>query len=274
MNQQFRAGEAVWVELSTADPGKAEAFYTSLFGWTVRHEQLGNTTYRMCSLHGRDVAGISDGSALHGGRPRGWITYFAVNDVEQSARQAVTLGGALITPPRYLPAAGTGAAVIDPLGATFGLYQGESRAGVQMLNAAGALSWNELNTGDPVRSVAYYQSLFGYRIEQRDDSPTAQPYTLLLLGDVPVAGVLKLDSEWPNVIPSKWITYFSVSSLDTALAQVSALGGMPTVGPFDSPHGRLQLIKDPSGHTLCLVQLNGVLRPDHDLLHPAVDDDD
>ena len=107
--------------------------------------------------------------------------------VEQSARQAVTLGGALITPPRYLPAAGTGAAVIDPLGATFGLYQGESRAGVQMLNAAGALSWNELNTGDPVRSVAYYQSLFGYRIEQRDDSPTAQPYTLLLLGDVPVA---------------------------------------------------------------------------------------
>ena len=263
MSHRFQAGEAVWVELCTPDPEKAEAFYAGLLGWTVRHEQLGSATYRMCSVGGRDVAGISDAAALHGGRPHGWITYFAVDDVRRSARQAVDLGGELVTGPRYLPAAGTGAAVVDPFGAVFGLYQGESRAGVQALNSAGALCWNELDTGEPEKSVAYYRSLFGYSTQQRDDSPTARPYTVLSLGDVPVAGVLQLDNEWPNQLPAKWITYFSVAALDAALARLSALGGTATVGPVDSPHGRLHLVKDPGGHTLCLIELEGGLRPDH-----------
>lgn len=256
----FQAGEAVWVELCTPDPQGAERFYTELLGWTVRHEKLGPTTYRMCSLGGRDVAGISDATALHGGRPRGWITYFAVDDIEGSARQAVELGGELVTPPRYLPAAGTGAAVIDPFGAVFGLYQGESRAGVQVLNAVGALCWNELDTGEPARSVDFYRALFGFSVLSRGDSPTAAAYTLLMLGETPVAGVLELDNEWPNLIPSKWITYFSVGSLSSAVERAVALGGMATVGPVDSPYGRLQLVKDAGGHTLCLIQLEGGLR--------------
>ncbi|MBO4205712.1 VOC family protein [Micromonospora echinofusca] len=261
MSRPFRPGEAVWVELCTPDPGRAETFYRSLLGWTVRAERLGATTYRMCSVDGRDVAGISDATALHGGRPRGWLTYFAVDDVARSAQQAVALGGELVTPPRYLPAAGTGAAVVDPFGAAFGLYQGESRAGVQALNSVGALCWNELDTGEPDRSVAYYRSLFGYTVRQRTDTPTGRPYTLLMLGDVPVAGVLELDNAWPNLIPSKWITYFAVASLDDALGRVRDLGGTPTVGPVASPHGRLHLVKDPGGHTLCLIQLQDGLRP-------------
>ncbi|WDZ83685.1 VOC family protein [Micromonospora cathayae] len=269
MSRRFRPGEAVWVELCTPDPEQAVTFYSALLGWTVRPERLGTTTYRMCSVDGHDVAGISDATALHGGRPRGWIAYFAVDDIARSAQQAVALGGELVTPPRYLPAAGTGAAVIDPFGAAFGLYQGESRAGVQTLNSVGALCWNELDTGEPARSVAYYQALFGYTTEQRGDSPTARPYTLLMLDDVPVAGVLELDNEWPNLIPSKWITYFAVASLDDALARVTALGGTPTVGPVDSPHGPLHLVKDPGGHTLCLIQLEAGLR-EHPSSHPAV----
>ncbi|GGM27906.1 VOC family protein [Micromonospora yangpuensis] len=270
MSRPFSPGEAVWVELCTTDPQRAEDFYAALLGWTVRAERLGATTYRMCSVDGRDVAGISDATGLHGGRPRGWLTYFAVADIETSARQAVALGGELVTPPRYLPAAGTGATVVDPFGAAFGLYQGESRAGVQALNSVGALCWNELDTGEPARSVAYYRSLFGYTTRQHGDSPTARPYTLLMLADTPVAGVLALDNEWPNLIPARWITYFAVASLDDALRQVRALGGTPTVGPVDSPHGRLHLVKDPGGHTLCLIQLEGGLRPKHPSRPPAV----
>ena len=79
MNGPFRPGEAVWVELSSADPEAAEVFYSELLGWEVRHERLGDSVYRMCSRDGHDVAGISDAHALHGGRPLGWITYFAVD---------------------------------------------------------------------------------------------------------------------------------------------------------------------------------------------------
>ncbi|MEV5446932.1 VOC family protein [Streptomyces sp. NPDC052644] len=270
MRPRFQPGEAVWVELCTPDPAQAETFYAALLGWTVRAERLGGTTYRMCSIDGRDVAGISDAAALHGDRPRGWLTYFAVDDIAASARLAVALGGELVAAARYLAAAGTGAAGVDPFGAAFGLYQGESRVGVQAVNSVGALCWNELDTGEPAEAVAYYRTLFGYTTQQRDDSPTARPYTVLMLADVPVAGVLELDNAWPNPIPSTWVTYFAVASLDDALARVTALGGKPTVGPVDTPHGRLHLVKDPGGHTLCLIQLDTGLRPDHDSCDPAV----
>ena len=261
-DQEFRPGEAVWVELSTPAPEAAEEFYRGLLGWSVRHERIGDSTYRMCSLDGRDVAGISD-AALHGGRPLGWLTYFAVDDIDGAARTAVDLGGELVTAPRHLPAAGTGATAVDPFGAAFGLYQGEARAGVQMTNLPGALCWNELNTGEPQKSAAYYRSLFGYGAESRSDSPTGRPYSVLTLDDVPVAGVLEMDNAWPNFVPSKWITYFGVTELGPAIARTADLGGTPTVGPIDSPNGPLHLVKDLGGQTVCLIQLQDGLRPDH-----------
>lgn len=264
MNRPFQAGEAVWVELRSSDPAASEDFYAALLGWSVRHERIGSSVYRMCSLGGRDVAGISDSTSmnagLHGG-PRGWITYFAVDDIKAAARQAVAEGGELVSAPRHLPAAGSGATVVDPFGAVFGLYQGELRAGVEALNESGALCWNELDTGEPERSIDYYQALFGFDTEVQL-SPTSQPYTVLKLGEVAVAGVLRLDNDWPNLVPSTWITYFSVASLDDAITRVTELGGTPSVGPFESPHGKLQLIRDPEGHTVCLVELRGRLRPD------------
>jgi predicted enzyme related to lactoylglutathione lyase len=269
MNRPFRAGEAVWVELCTTDPAASETFYSALLGWSVRHERLGSTVYRMCSLDGRDVAGISDAAALHGGRRRGWITYFAVDDIDAAAQQAVAGGGELVTEPRHLPAAGSGATVVDPFGAVFGLYEGRSRAGVEALNSPGALCWNELDTGEPEKSIDYYCSLFGFGTEVQH-SPTAQPYTVLKLDDVAVAGVLRMDNDWPNLVPSTWVTYFSVTSLDDAVDRVVELGGTPSVGPFDSPHGRLQMVRDPGGHTLCLVELRDRLRPDHLSTSPAV----
>lgn len=263
MTRQFRAGEPVWVELSTAQPEVAERFYSQLLGWDVRHESLAGGVYRMCSVDGRDVAGISEADQLHGGRPHGWITYFAVEDIDEKARQAVELGGDLLMPPRYLPAAGTGATVQDPYGAVFGLYQGEARMGVELLNSVGALCWNELDTGSPDGSIAYYQTLFGFLVEHQD-SMTDRPYAVFTLGDVPVAGVLALDDEWPNPMPSRWITYLSVASIRDALDTVVALGGTPTVGPFETPHGPLHLVRDPEGNAICLLQLESGLRPGTD----------
>lgn len=268
MNQPFQAGEAVWVELRSAEPSVAMDFYAGLFGWAVRSERLGSTVYRMCNLDGRDVAGIVDDS-VHGGGSRGWLTYFAVDDIEAITRQAVTLGGKVLAAPRHLPSAGNGATVVDPFGAVFGLYQGEARPGVEALNSPGALCWNELDTGEPEAAAAYYQALFGFDIEMQR-SVTGQPYTVLKLGDVSVAGVLKLDNEWPNIVPSTWVTYFTVASLEDAVAKVVDLGGTPSVGPFDTPHGKLHLVRDAEGNTVCLVELRDLIRPDISPKNPAV----
>lgn len=265
---RFRAGEPAWIELSTHHPEAAEEFYSGLLDWQVRPERLAAGTYRMCSLDGRDVAGVAEASGLHGGGSLGWITYVAVDDVDASIDRVVALGGELATPPRYLPDAGTGATVLDPQGAVLGLYRGEARAGVQLLNAAGSLCWNELATGDPVGSLDFYRGLFGYGTERRTSS-TGQSYSMLTLDDEPVAGVLELEAEWPNVLPARWVPYLGVGRIREAVDRVAALGGSDAFGPIDSPYGVLHVVRDPEGNAFDLIELAAGLRRDDRLPTPT-----
>ncbi len=254
MNDRFRAGEPAWIEVSSTDPHGAEAFYAGLLGWTVRHERLGSGVYRMCSVEGRDVAGIAEAGLMHDGRPHGWITYFAVDNVERALARAVELGAETLTLPRYLPAAGTGCVLIDPQGAVFGMYSGESRAGVEAANSAGSLCWTELSTGEPAASVDFYRGLFSYGIDLRD-SPSGRSYTVLTLDDAPVAGILELESEWPNTLPARWAPYLGVTDLERAVDQVLTLGGSQAIGPVQSPNGAFHVVRDAEGHAFDLIEL-------------------
>lgn len=258
MTDRTRRGEPIWIELCTPDPERACAFYAELLGWTIREERLGRTMYRMCSLDGRDVAGISDAGALHNGRAQGWITYFGVDDVASSSELAVGLGGEILTPPRYLPDAGLGAVVMDPLGAAFGLYHGEARPGIEAVNTAGALCWNELQTADTAFALRFYAELFGIVAEHRL-SATGRPYMVLLAEGGPIAGILELEDNDLAPLPAAWITYLGVTDLRATVERVPALGGKVGIGPIQSPYGMLQLIRDAAGHTVCLIQLTGEL---------------
>ena len=254
MTDRFRAGEPAWIEVSSTDPEGAEAFYTDLLGWSVRHERLGSGVYRMCSVDGRDVAGIAEAGLVHDGRPHGWITYFAVDDVDRSLTRAVELGAETLSTPRYLPAAGTGCVLVDPQGAVFGVYAGESRAGVEAANTAGSLCWTELSTGEPDASVAFYRGLFGYGTDVRH-SPTGRSYTVLTLDDAPVAGILELESQWPNTLPARWAPYLGVTDLERSVDRVVSLGGSQAIGPVQSPNGALHVVRDAEGHTFDLIEL-------------------
>lgn len=264
---RFRAGEPAWIELVTDDPAAAETFYTDLLGWSVRHERLASGTYRMCRLGDHDVAGIADAALLHRGRPDGWVTYVAVDDVEAAAARAIDLGGELAVPPRYLPDAGSGATVVDPQGAVLGLYQGENRAGVQLLNTAGSLCWNELSTGDLAGSVDFYRGLFGYGTERRESS-TGRAYSVLTLDDEPVAGVLELETEWPNVLPARWVPYLGVDAIGPAVDRLVGLGGTHAIGPVPSAHGLIHVVRDHQGHAFDLIELSSGLRRDDRLPTP------
>ncbi|CAM3265331.1 VOC family protein [Nocardioides dubius] len=261
MSAAFRAGEPAWVELCTRHPERAESFYAALFGWHSRTEPLSAGSYRICQSGADDVAGIIDADLLHDGRRHGWITYFAVDDLEQALARAQSLGGTVQLQPRYLPAAGTGATVLDPAGATLGLYQAEARSGVATLNAPGTLCWNELSTGDPAGSTAFYQGLFGFECEERV-SARGQRYTVLSLDGDPVAGLLALESTWPNEIPARWMPYFRVDDLAASVTRVHELSGADLLGPVPSPHGPLHVVEDPDDNPLCLIELTDTLRRD------------
>ncbi|MGB0099011.1 MAG: VOC family protein [Nocardioides sp.] len=253
-HDRFRVGEPAWIELCSAQPASAEQFYAELLGWTVRHERLGAGTYRMCSVDDHDVAGITAAEVLRGERSHGWITYFAVDDVDASLDRALQLGAETVTAPRYLPAAGTGCTLVDPQGAVFGMYHGDARAGVETANTPGSLCWTELSTGEPRASVEFYRGLFGYAAEHRD-SVTGSRYSMLTLDGSPVAGILELESEWPNVLPARWAPYLAVADLSRAVDQVHALGGSQVLGPVSSPHGVFHVVRDAEGHALDLIQL-------------------
>lgn len=256
----FSPGEPVWVELCTARPDEAEAFFRDLMGWTVRSEQLGQGSYRICEVDGRDVAGIVDTALLHAGRRHGWITYFAVDEMEAAFSRAVSLGATVLLEPRLLPNAGTGATVLDPHGAVLGLYEADARAGAESLNSIGSMCWNEISSGDPAGTAAFYGALFGFTTDQLR-STMGQPYSVLKLDGHPVAGLLTMDSSWPNELPARWVPYFNVASLDAAVEQVINLGGAPMLGPVASPNGPLHVVHDSEENPLYLIELESSLRP-------------
>lgn len=271
MSAPFRSGEPAWVELCTSHPERAEQFYSALFGWRSRTEPLSAGGYLLCQSGEDDVAGIIDAGLLHDGRQHGWITYFAVDDLDQALARAQSLGASVQLEPRYLPAAGSGATVLDPAGATLGLYQAEARSGVAALNALGTLCWNELSTGDPAGSAEFYQGLFGFASEQRESS-RGQRYTVLSLDGDPVAGLLALESTWPNEIPARWMPYFRVADLSASVARVHELGGADLLGPVPSPHGPLHVVDDPDENPLYLIELTDTLRRDSRAQAPTGDD--
>lgn len=59
-------------------------------------------------------------------------------------------------------------------------------------------------------------------------------------------GIMPL-AEQHGDAPSVWMTYFTVSSCDDALAKVKELGGAVLAGPMEPGAGRIAVVSDPQG---------------------------
>jgi predicted enzyme related to lactoylglutathione lyase len=54
------------------------------------------------------------------------------------------------------------AVVVDPAGVVFGIWQARTFPGAQIVNAPGAICWNEQLSPDFEGSKAFYTAVFGY----------------------------------------------------------------------------------------------------------------
>jgi uncharacterized protein len=119
-------GSACWGELATTDVKKAGAFYSSLFGWSLKESSDG-MPYTEFSNQGQAIGGMmpmlgpqfSDVPSI----PPHWMVYFAVDDCDASAEQAKGLGAIMRHPPTDIPNAGRFAVIQDPQGATFSIFK-------------------------------------------------------------------------------------------------------------------------------------------------------
>ena len=116
-----------------------------------------------------------------------------------------------------------------------------------MVRGGGRFVWYELLTTDPQAALGFYRAVIGWDAQL---SPTPDSrYTLLSVGDTPVAGLLDLpaSARTTGARPA-WHGYVGVADLDEALAELAAAGGGVHRAPEAIPDvGRFAVVHDPQG---------------------------
>ncbi|MCK1818716.1 VOC family protein [Streptomyces sp. XM83C] len=114
-------GSLGWVELMTRQPRQAEAFYTRLFGSSVR----ASDRYPQWGIDGADFGGmVTMDDKFPPEVPPHWLPYFAVEDVDITAADTAGAAGTVLMEPTSLPGGRRIAVLRDPQGAVFGVYAG------------------------------------------------------------------------------------------------------------------------------------------------------
>jgi uncharacterized protein len=107
----------MWFDLNTADAGQAREFYSAMFGWAVTPAENAGTYQAWITDGQQPWAGILNADAA-----RRWLPYVAVEDLDEAAKRAVSLGATVIAGPASGPA-GTTVTIADPGGAQLALFK-------------------------------------------------------------------------------------------------------------------------------------------------------
>jgi predicted enzyme related to lactoylglutathione lyase len=118
-------GALTWNELATRDTEGAKRFYRGLFGWRLQDMDTGGgPAYAIIYNGERSNGGIREQSEAEAGIPPHWLPYFAVETADAAVARAGELGGTVLMQPTTVPA-GRFAAIADPQGAVFAVFEGE-----------------------------------------------------------------------------------------------------------------------------------------------------
>jgi len=246
-------GEFCWAELATTDIEGAKKFYPDLFGWQVNEMEIpGGGSYVIWQLGDSQVAGgMQQGPDEVGKIPPHWNLYVQVEDAEQSAKQAESLGGTIHAPAFDVMEVGRMAVIGDPTGAFLGLWEPKvDRPHIH--NENNTVVWNELMTPDTDKAGAFYSELFGWDLKPFEGGNS--PYTVFELDGNGVGGMMTTPMEG---VPPVWAVYFATEDVDGVVDKMKGAGGQVFMGPEDIPSvGRIAMGTDPQNSAF------GVLKPD------------
>lgn len=253
MDRTYPAGVTSWVDVNTPDPAAAQAFYGELFGWGF---DVGSN-YSIARLGDHPVAGIGGGTTSSAA----WNTYVAVDDAAATTARAEVLGGRVVAASRDTGEPGISAALADPSGVEFRLWQAGTLLGAQAANEPGAWNFSVLHTDDPGVS-AFYVDLFGwefadigYGVLIRQPgygdhlAATVDPTIYERQAGVsPVGFADAIGWQAPTspAIPASWHVAFTVADRDTTAATAERLGAT-VVAASDTEWTHDAVIRDPQG---------------------------
>ena len=104
--------------------------------------------------------------------------------------------------------------------------------------------WYELMTTDPSAAIEFYAQVVGWRAQ--DSGVPDMGYTLMTVGDAPVAGVARTPAELQATrLPPLWSGYIAVDDVDAMEARVLTAGGKVILPAADIPGvGRFAVVAD------------------------------
>jgi hypothetical protein len=247
---KYAPGTFSWTDLTTPDQDGAKAFYCELFGWEADDQPIGDGVYySLMKLEGKDVAAISPQPQQQrdAGAPPAWNSYVTVESADQTLARAQALGASIHASAFDVMDVGRMGVVQDPQGAFVLAWEPKRHIGASLVNAPGALSWNELASPDLDASAAFYGELLGWSTEPFD-SPT--PYLIIKNSEDHTNGGMRTVNE---AEPPHWLVYFGAEDTDASLAKAGELGATTVMAPMDlGGAGRIAIAQDPQGAVFAL----------------------
>ncbi|MFY8275270.1 VOC family protein [Pseudoalteromonas sp. SSDWG2] len=255
-DNNYPQGHFCWVELCSTNWQEGKDFYSSLFQWTPDDQPIGDGVYfTMLKQQQDDIAAMYQMPIDQQvqGVPSYWLSYIAVDNVKTMTEKAKELGATVVHGPHDIPGAGEMVLLCDPCGAMVALWQGKGHKGSKHKSITHTPYWFELATRELQVSVHFYAQLLGAKIEQKPME--GMEYTLLTIDDEPVAGMLAMDEQWPDDIPSHWMVYFAVDDCDGQTQRAQELGAQVCVQPTSVPEvGRFSVLNDPQGAVFSIIK--------------------
>jgi uncharacterized protein len=245
----YKPGTFCWSELATSDQDAAKAFYGGLLGWEANDMPVGDGVfYSMQMIGDKPVAAIAPQPQQQrdAGVPPLWNSYVSVQSADAVAERAKELGAAVHAPPFDVMTVGRMAVIQDPQGAYFMLWQPREHVGAGLVNAPGALVWNELQSPDLDASASFYGELFGWEVQ--DAEGMQERYLTIKNADANNGGMREVTPP----APPSWLTYFGIEDVEAGLAKLEQLGGTKLAGPIDIGIAKLAVVADPQGAVFAL----------------------
>ena len=247
---KYSPGTFSWADLATTDQEGAKKFYGELFGWEADDLPVGDgMTYSMMNLGGKPAAAIATQPPQQrdAGVPPAWQSYITVESADAAAERATALGATVHAPPFDVMEAGRMAVIQDPQGAFFMVWEPDQHIGASVVNAHGALSWNELATPDMDGSAGFYRELFGWKVEPFEGME--MPYMAIQTAAGTGNGGIRAATETE---PTYWLVYFGTDDIEATMAKATDLGGTKLLGPMDIGVGKIGVVQDPQGAVFAL----------------------
>jgi predicted enzyme related to lactoylglutathione lyase len=236
-----------WIDVMVANEEEhhdTRAFLSALFDWTWTLGDADTGFYAMAHVNDAPVLGLGQMAGATGAM----TTYFATASMEDAIATATEHGATVVMPAMTVMTAGTMAMLVDPAGASYGLWQPDEFAGFGAMYEPNAPGWFDHVSSDPQRDGEFYAAVSGHQLTAME-------------GDM---RILQRGEQWYASISyaqdgekAQWKPIFVVDSLSRIHETVPRHGGAIVIPEMPVPGSSLCVFSEPVNGTLMTVMAAG-----------------